>query len=216
MEHIFLHGLGRTPESWNRVLEKLGIKNADCPNLPAFAAGKPVTYAGLYRALTDEFDAAEGKINLCGLSLGGVLALNYTLEHPDKVRSLVLIAAQYRMPKRTLRLQNSLFRLMPKGMFAQTGFSKEDMISLCASMTELDFSSALSGISCPTLVICGEKDAANRRASEELAEHIPSARLGTVPGSGHEVNLDAAEQLAELLQAFYKVLIGLTQQAGKI
>ena len=184
MEHIFLHGLGRTPESWNRVLEKLGIKNADCPNLPAFAACKPVTYAGLYRALTDEFDAAEGKINLCGLSLGGVLALNYTLEHPDKVRSLVLIAAQYRMPKRTLRLQNSLFRLMPKGMFAQIGFSKEDMISLCASMTELDFSSALSGISCPTLVICGEKDAANRRASKNWLNISPLPGWQPSPAPG--------------------------------
>lgn len=206
MEHIFLHGLGQAPESWNRVLEKLGIKNADCPNLPAFAAGKPVTYAGLYRALTDEFDAAEGKINLCGLSLGGVLALNYTLEHPDKVRTLVLIAAQYRMPKRTLRLQNSLFRLMPKGMFAQTGFSKEDMISLCASMTELDFSGALSGISCPTLVVCGQKDTANLKAARQLAKQIPGAGLKIIPDAGHEINTNAPEEFAGLLCAFYKAL----------
>lgn len=133
-----------------------------------------------------------------------MLALNYAMEHPESVQSLVLIAAQYRMPKRTLRLQNILFRLMPKGMFSQTGFSKEDMISLCASMTDLDFSGSLSKIRCPVLVVCGEKDAANLRASKELAALIPSARLEIIPGSGHEINLDAPEKLSELLRDFYQ------------
>ncbi|MCI6227601.1 MAG: alpha/beta hydrolase [Clostridiales bacterium] len=40
--------------------------------------------------------------------------------------------------------------------------------------------------------------------SEELAEHIPSARLEIVPGAGHEVNLEMPERLAELLQDFYQ------------
>lgn len=202
MEHIFLHGLGQSPESWNGVLEQLDT-HANCPDLSTLSSATPLTYSGLYRGFSEKCDTTEGKIHLCGLSLGGVLALNYALEHPDKVYSLVLIAAQFRMPKRTLRLQNGLFRLMPKRMFAQTGFSKADMISLCASMTELDFSGSLPKIHCPVLIICGEKDTANLRASKELTERIPSARLEIVPGAGHEVNLETPERLAELLQAFY-------------
>ena len=205
MEHIFLHGLGQTPESWDEVTKKLNIKDIRCPNLSALSSVNPLTYAGLYRAFAEKCDAAEGKIHLCGLSLGGVLALNYGLEHPDRVQSLVLIAAQYRMPKRTLRIQNGLFRLIPKRMFPQTGLSKEDMISLCASMTELDFSDRLSRIHCPVLVICGEKDAANLRASKELAVRLPSAQLKIIPCSGHSVNLDQPGKLAELLQAFYQI-----------
>ena len=37
-------------------------------------------------------------ICLCGLSLGGVLALNYAIEHPEKIKGMVLIATQYKMP----------------------------------------------------------------------------------------------------------------------
>lgn len=201
---VLVHGLGQTAESWKAVAFSLNRTDIFCPNLYDLAKGKPMSYDRLYRGFSDYCSGLEGAIDLCGLSLGGVLALHYASEHPEKVRSLVLIAAQYRMPKRTLRLQNMLFRLMPKGMFAQTGLSKEDMISLCTSMTELDFSGALSGISCPTLVICGKKDTANSRASEKLVQYISSARLAIVPSSGHEVNLDAPEQLAQLLHSFYK------------
>lgn len=42
--------------------------------------------------MCDSFDV---KIDLCGLSHGGVLALNYACVHPEKVHSLVLIATQY-------------------------------------------------------------------------------------------------------------------------
>ena len=204
---VLVHGLGQTAESWKAVAFSLNRTDIFCPNLYDLAKGKPMSYDSLYRGFSHYCSGLEGAIDLCGLSLGGVLALHYASKHPEKVRSLVLIAAQYRMPKRTLRLQNMLFRLMPKGMFAQTGLSKEDMISLCTSMTELDFSGALSGISCPTLVICGKKDTVNSRASEKLFEHISSAQLAIVPGSGHEVNLDAPEQLAELLQAFYNITL---------
>lgn len=203
MEHIFLHGLGQTPESWNRILEQLGT-HANCPDLSRLSSAKPLTYSDLYRAFSEKCDTAKGEIHLCGLSLGGVLALHYTLEHPDKVRSLVLIAAQYCMPKAALRLQNALFHLMPEGMFAQTGFSKADMISLCASMTDMDFSGSLPKIRCPVLVVCGKRDRTNLRAAKELSERIPSARLDIIPGSGHEVNRDAPEKLAGCLQHFYQ------------
>lgn len=50
-------------------------------------------------------------------SLGAVLTLNYAIDHPDKVKALVLIAAQYKMPKKLLKVQNMLFHLMPNSAF---------------------------------------------------------------------------------------------------
>lgn len=36
-----------------------------------------------------------------------------------------------------------LFRLMPNSMFKQIGFKKADVINLCNTMSELDFSDSL-------------------------------------------------------------------------
>ena len=55
-------------------------------------------YGSTCKAIADENgisgDEIEEDICLCGLSLGGVLALNYAIEHPGKIKVLVLIARQ--------------------------------------------------------------------------------------------------------------------------
>lgn len=132
-----------------------------------------------------------------------MLALNYTIEHPEKVNSLVLIAAQYKMPKGLLKVQNILFQLMPKSMFQQTGFGKKEFIQLCRTMMELDFSNSIQKISCPALIVCGERDSANKKASLELAGLLKNAQLQIISDSGHEVNIEAPERLAEILHVFY-------------
>ena len=81
-----------------------------------------------------------GKIDLCGLSLGGILSLHYAAEHPEKVKSLVLIGTQYVMPKKLLKIQSAVFRLMPAKAFASMGFSKKDFLQLSGTMADLDLS----------------------------------------------------------------------------
>ena len=134
--------------------------------------GKDITYKELYSAFSEVCDKEDEEIVLCGLSLGAVLALNYAIDHPDKIKALVLIAAQYKMPEKLLKFQNVLFRLMPNSMFKQTGFTKADVISLCGTMAELDFTESLHNVSCPVLIVCGEKDNANKKASKELARYL--------------------------------------------
>ncbi len=83
------------------------------------------------------------------------------------------------------------------------GFEKEAFIRLCKTMMNLDFSDSLSKITCPALVICGEKDRANKKAAGKLAGILANAELREIPGAGHEVNLDAPEKLSEALGRFY-------------
>ena len=71
-------------------------------------------------------------------------------------------------------------------------------------MAKLDLSNSLGKIRCPTLIICGENDSANRKASKEMAKAIKGARLVTIDKTGHEINTEAPEQLTEILQDFYK------------
>ena len=90
---------------------------------------KAATYGELHAAFSEECNKENDEIVLCGLSLGAVLALHYAID-PNKVKALVLIAAQYKMPEKLLKFQNMLFRFMPNTMFKQFGLKKADVISL--------------------------------------------------------------------------------------
>ena len=115
----------------------------------------------------------------------------------------MLIGTQFVMPKKLLTVQNAVFRLMPNQAFASMGFSKKDFIQLSKTMMDIDFSMQLAGISCPTLIVCGEKDTANKKASEKLAVRLSTASLKLIFGCGHEVNRQASKKLAAVLDEFY-------------
>lgn len=66
-------------------------------------------------------------------------------------------------------------------------------------MRALDFTAQLSGIHCPVNILCGEKDSANLKASKKLNEILPKATLQIVPGAGDEINKDAPEAIAAIL-----------------
>lgn len=203
MKYLYLHGLGQKPNSWDRTIK--GTKVSDSSISLSFAEmlkGKKAIYRELYAAFSEECDKEVEEIVLCGLSLGAVLALHYAIDHPDKVKALVLIAAQYKMPKKILKFQNMLFRLMPNSMFKQMGFPKADVISLCGTMAELNFGDSLHNVSCPVLIVCGEKDNANKKASKELDRYLSKSSFCELK-AGHEVNIESPEELAIVLQRFY-------------
>ena len=204
MKYLYLHGLGQKPDSWNRTIKETKVSGSSISlSLAEMSEGKDVTYKELYSAFSEVCDKEDEEIVLCGLSLGAVLALNYAIDHPDKTKALVLIAAQYKMPEKLLKFQNMLFRLMPNSMFKQTGFKKADVISLCGTMAELDFTESLHNVSCPVLIVCGEKDNANKKASQELARYLSKCSFYELLKTGHEVNIEAPEEMAIVLQEFY-------------
>lgn len=204
MGKVFVHGLGQTPNSWNEVLSVIdGAKGYVCPDLIESVKNQDVNYKNLYKAFSELCDKFSEPIDLCGLSLGGVLALNYVIDKPEKVKSLVLIATPYTMPKMLLKIQNICFRFMPKSMFQQMGFEKKDYIDLCKSMMELNFSDRLHKVSCPVMIICGEKDNANKKAAKGLAMLLNDTRLEYISGAGHEVNVEAPDKLGKCLLEFY-------------
>ena len=204
MKYLYLHGLGQKPDSWNRAIKETKVSGSSISlSLAVMLEGKDITYKELYSAFSEVCDKEDEEIVLCGLSLGAVLALNYAIDHPDKIKALVLIAAQYKMPEKLLKFQNVLFRLMPNSMFKQTGFTKADVISLCGTMAELDFTESLHNVSCPVLIVCGEKDNANKKASKELACYLSKSSFYELLKTGHEVNIEAPEEMAMVLQKFY-------------
>ena len=208
MAHVFLHGLGQGPDSWRPVRACLSPAPDDAfPDLTALLRQGDGTYGALLASLASRLDALPGPLDLCGLSLGAVLALGYAARRPEQTRSLVLIAPQYRMPRKLLLLQDLLFRLLPERLVASgTALRKADLLTLTRSMADLDLTASLSALTCPALVVCGARDRANRSAAEELAERLPNAKLHLLPGAGHELNREAPKALADLLEAFWSRL----------
>lgn len=204
MQYILIHGLGQNSSSWDKTISYMVTQdNIICPELSSFIKGEDVTYSNLYNAFSKYCDTLPQPLNLCGLSLGAILALNYTIDNPTKVKSLVLIAAQYEMPKVMLKLQNIVFRFIPKKSFESIGMRKKDFIQLTNSMINLNFKDDLKNIFCPVLVLCGEKDSPNKKAVKGLWESITKAETQFIKNAKHEVNVDTPKELAEILNDFY-------------
>ena len=84
MKRIYIHGLGQTAHSWDKVIEASDNRDGiACPDLPGLIGDKEPTYENLYAAFSKMCDAKDEELILCGLSLGGVLALNYAVEHAE-------------------------------------------------------------------------------------------------------------------------------------
>ncbi|WP_419743376.1 alpha/beta fold hydrolase [Paraclostridium dentum] len=125
MKHILIHGLGQKASSWNETISYMtGQDTIICPELSLFIKEKDASYSNLYTAFSEYCNNISGPLNLCGLSLGAVLALNYAIDNPKKVNSLVLIAAQYEMPKTLIKLQNIVFKFIPEKSFKSMGLSR--------------------------------------------------------------------------------------------
>lgn len=203
MTTVLLHGLGQTGASWNETIALLPNENVYlCPNLSELLVGKEATFQNLYAGFESYCDRISGTFCLCGLSLGGVLALQYAANHPQRLNSLILIGAQYRSPKLLLVLQNLIFRFMKESNFQGLGFGKDDFIRLCVTTGQVNLTAALSRIPCPTLVLCGENDSPNKKAARGLSRGIPGSKLVFIPQAGHEINKDCPEKLADILQKF--------------
>ncbi len=199
MRYIFLHGLGQSAADWERTVSLLpDAIAADCPELGRFFAGS-YRWDELYSAFCRYCDESDEPFGLCGLSLGAVLALHYAADRPERVSALILAAPQYRMPKTLLKIQSAAFRLLPESAFRDSGLPKSAFLSLTASMARLDLTGRLSDISCPALILCGERDRANRKAAERLTELLKKAEFREVPRSGHEINRDDPQTLAGMI-----------------
>ena len=200
MKYILLHGMGQNASSWDKTISHLpDTAETVCLELSNFFSEGNCNYSEMYSSFCRYCNRFPEPLDLCGLSLGAVLALNYAIDFPQKVSSLILIAPQYNMPKFLLKVQNVLFKFMPESQFKDIGLKKKDFIILTNSMMDIDFTNSLNNVNCPVAVICGEKDNVNKKAAIKLARELPKAKFITINNSGHEVNLDNPQGLANAM-----------------
>jgi 3-oxoadipate enol-lactonase len=200
---VLLHGMGTGPGGWE-------------PQLEAF----PEAIAPRLEVAEETLARVEAPFDLCGLSLGALLALRYAGEHPDRVRRLVVCAGIARLPWHLRVLQLGIagvVRVLPsarvrKGLVA--GLPEEHRAVALEEISEIDAAQASRTLryasayrlerlpTMPTLVLCGDRDRFNLKLSRRLAELLPDARFEVVPGAGHVANLDNPEAFNRLLRDF--------------
>lgn len=203
MRNILIHGLGQTEASWNTTKQYLEEFTVETPNL--FQKKLPeMSYANLYQAFANDCNNKPEKLNLCGLSLGGVLALEYAKEHPDRVNSLILIGVPYQVPKVLFYIQKFIFKGMSKKSFAKIGINKDNFCQLVNSMYHVKISENLEKINCKCFILCGSKDYSNRKSAKQFSIGIPNSTMRVIAKSSHEVNMDQPRELAHMIAEFWK------------
>ena len=237
---VLIHGLGSCAEDWSllqapalsqryRVLmpDLRGHGRSDRP--PG-----PYTVPQMANDIAGFLDATRtGSAHVVGLSLGGAVAQALAVQHPERVRSLVLVNTfAHLRPKGWTEWRLTLTRfgallvnlalhahLEAKELFPrpdQAGLrrvafqrlSANDPAAYRAAMmaaARYDGRRDLGRIRAPTLVVAGLEDTVvPLRAKEELASGIPGARLVIIPRSGHATPTDQPVAFNRVLLDFLR------------
>lgn len=72
-------------------------------------------------------------------------------------------------------------------------------------MADYDGTSLLMHTSLPSLILCGDKDWANKKSARVLAELIPQSSLIMLAG-GHQLNCDKPDEFAYHIRNFVEQL----------
>ncbi|MSR93652.1 alpha/beta hydrolase [Clostridiaceae bacterium 68-1-5] len=201
MTKIFIHGLGQSVSAWDGIKEHIEGKAKYIDLIECDVESEDV-YQALYNLICKECNDEAGKVDLCGLSLGGLLAMQYATEFPNKVRSLVLINSPYKVSNILLRLQQNIFRFMPSVLFKQ-GFSKTDSLKILDAIKKNN-SIIVERIEASTLIIYGERDHANKKSAFELSKDIFNAKLVKIEKANHQINIEQPLKLAYAINLFWE------------
>jgi 3-oxoadipate enol-lactonase len=201
MTLVFLHGLGTGPEAWE-------------PQLAALDVGPEAVAARLRldRDFTIEGEADRllrelpGELDVCGLSLGALVALKMALARPERVRRLVLCAGFASLPRRFRALQAAVgtaAALVPARARGELGgLDRAAIRAVFREGRRFDVADELGRLTQPVLVLVGERDRANLGLSRALAAALPDARLEVLPGAGHVANVDAPALFTDAVRSF--------------
>jgi pimeloyl-ACP methyl ester carboxylesterase len=164
-------------------------------------------------------------VTVCGLSLGGWMAVRLTLARPDLVSRLVLIDGGGYKHQDWDRVQE-LVRLadlagverLYKALFVRppwvlrhskaaflAAYTSPGVISILDGTEERDaFDDAdLARIGVPAALIWGERDGLFPvTTAEAMARALPQASLTVVPDCGHALHWDCPDRLVAAIQKF--------------
>ncbi len=177
----------------HRVLaaDNRGVGLSDKPD-------EPYSYEVMARDTLAAMNAANvAAADIVSFSMGARIALELCLAHPDRVRTLTLIAGR---PSGRPRLRTRMLARLAAAGDRDGGHGVRHQIE---AGTGYDARRRVASVSVPTLVLHGRRDRIVPDAdSRELASLIPGAEFDLMPGGHLAVLRTAATAYAERIDAF--------------
>ena len=245
---LLIHGWMASSRYWDDILLPLSRSGQVLAiDLPGFGRSDKLEKVGysisdLLGGL-DRYIETMGlkRVTLVGHSMGGTLALQYSLLHPDRVEGLVLVGSPFRPRPRSalsillgIPLLGRFFFwlgsgplapfLMERAFFEKSPIPKallEDlkkvpyriMVNSMRSLRTVDLRKKLFEIQAPTLIIWGKEDRlVPLSVGEELHGGIRGSRMVALERVGHCPMVEAPERFLKEVQDF--IALGLTSRPG--
>lgn len=205
---LVLHGLGETPQVWEPVAKLMPDYELVVPELGQLLGGwSNFRLDAAVDKLTELIDAHSLRpAHVCGLSLGGILALNLAIRSPESVASLFLSGAQAKPPQKIMAIQKMAMRVLPT-KFVAPEMTKTELLAILDELSQIDYTDQLASITVPTTVVCGTKDKANLSGSRQIAAGIPGARLEIIEGAKHQWQIQLPNEFAAALTKHNEQLV---------
>jgi 3-oxoadipate enol-lactonase len=239
---LFLHGVGSDRSVWHPQLTHfVARRRAIALDYPGYGDNgllPNATRDDFAKAAIEALDFLEiDRAHICGLSLGGVVAIAIHHLAPERCASLILADSFAVHPDGTAIHQRSVdaSRSMTMRALAEARASmllgagasdaiRDEVIETmghidpeayrlgAAAVWLADQRDRATAIDVPTLVMVGDEDRITPPAlSKELASLIPGAHLTTIPGAGHLANLEQPDAFNRALDQF----LSETEQTNK-
>ena len=173
------------------------------------------------------------RINRCilmGMSMGGAVALQFAIEYPEKIKSLILLSPgpgtvfskgffilspilSFISQKKfllKLLLKSSLMKPLPRNIMTEfvddaVLVSKETWLQYLHPNNKIQNFNMLKNFSAPSLIIIGERDKAiNIKFQENIAYTIPRSVKVVMKNEGHAVAIENPNKIISEVESFLK------------
>lgn len=230
---VLLNALGSTLEIWDRQVDALAERHR-VVRFDLRGHGRSPVPAGPYAladlggdvvALLDRLGVERAA--LCGVSLGGMVAMWLAAHAPERVDRLVLCCTSARMgPPDAMRERAAVARTQGTAALADAVAARwltpayaaehpaqlrrlRDMIAAtpdegyagcCEAIATMDLDGALERIAAPTLVIAAADDPSTPPDhGARIARRVPGARMTVVAHAAHLAQIEQADEVTGLL-----------------
>ncbi|OAI44488.1 hypothetical protein AYO38_02165 [bacterium SCGC AG-212-C10] len=229
---LLLHGFPLDGSMWDeQVAEFAPLLTVLAPDMPGFGSAP-----GSLTSMNVAADAAAAALRaagvdraiVCGLSMGGYIALALWRRHPGLVAGIVLAntkagpddeAGKERRRQLAARLRkegNSFLAANPPPLFsdaappalweaAKAAIARQSPAAIAAGAEAMadrpDSTPNLTTIDVPVMFVTSELDTLIPPAETwAMAKHLPGERVAVIKGAGHLSNLEQPEQFNQLLR----------------